>query len=239
MLAIGEAHAPRGATVPSAASRFTGALLPMLAGRASDLLVELMMPPEGCAPATAAVRREQEPATSRQAAYDQSEYVAMGERARTLGIVPDMLRPTCADLDAIQSSDAGGLSASLETIARLTLKQAMRLVDRDTASEADRGKTVVIYGGAIHNDLQPADGAERWTYAPALDEHAGGRLVALDLIVPEYIGDDAAWRALPWWHAYDRARLGRRTTLLHTGDRSFVLVFPEALADGGQPSPSR
>src|SRR5579871_4478309 len=44
VVAVGEAHAQRGATAPSAAKRFTDDLLPLLAGRASDLLVELMMP---------------------------------------------------------------------------------------------------------------------------------------------------------------------------------------------------
>src|SRR5207244_6846029 len=89
VLAIGEAHAPRGATAESAAKRFTRELLPLLAGRASDLLVELMMPPPGCADAAAEVRQKQAPATSQQAPSNQSEYVAMGEKARALGIVPD------------------------------------------------------------------------------------------------------------------------------------------------------
>ncbi|HEY5242663.1 MAG TPA: hypothetical protein VIJ22_14385, partial [Polyangiaceae bacterium] len=53
VVAIGEAHAPKGATATSAAKRFTDELLPLFAGRASDLLVELMMPPKGCADAAA------------------------------------------------------------------------------------------------------------------------------------------------------------------------------------------
>ena len=40
VIAIGEAHAPKGAVATSAAKRFTEDLLPLLAGRASDLLVE-------------------------------------------------------------------------------------------------------------------------------------------------------------------------------------------------------
>jgi hypothetical protein len=54
-----------------------------------------------------------------------------------------------------------------------------------------------------------------------------GRFVAVDLVVPEYIGDDEAWRAFAWWPHYDRARLGAKTTVFRTGERSFVLVFPE------------
>jgi len=229
VLGLGEAHAPKGATVPSAARRFTGDLLPVLAGRASDLLLELMMPPDGCLNAVAEVRREQEPVISRQAEANPDEYVLMGERARQLGIVPDMLRPTCGDMDAIEHADASDvIDLSLTTIARLSCAQAARLADRDALSDADRGKIVVVYGGALHNDLSPTPETARWCYAPQLDAHVGGRFAALDLVVPEFIGLDATWARLPWWPHYDKTRLGRKATLFRTAPRSFVLVFPAA-----------
>jgi hypothetical protein len=240
VLGIGEVHAPKGATVPSAAARFTGDLLPTLAGRASDLLLELMMPPSGCASAVAEVRRDQEPVTSRHAETAPDEYVVMGERARALGMVPDTLRPTCADMDAIEHAEgrdaaarAGEgsgsvIEASLATIARLSRAQAARLVDRDALSDADSGKIVVLYGGALHNDLSPSPEAARWSYAPELDAHVHGRFAAIDLVVPEFIGLDETWARLPWWPHYDRTRLGRKATLFRTGPQSFVLVFPVA-----------
>ena len=49
--------------------------------------------------------------------------------------------------------------------------------------------------------------------------------MAIDLVVPEFIVDDATWRTFPWVSRYDRARLGGKTTLFRTGPRSFVLVF--------------
>jgi hypothetical protein len=234
VIGIGEAHAPRGASVASAATRFERELLPLLQGHASDLLVELMMPPSGCADAAEAVRAEQRPVTSRQAPSDEGEYIALGERARALGIVPDMLRPTCADLAAIRDSADDAVGVSLEIIARLTAAQTKRLVDRNARSVEDRGKIVVVYGGALHNDLEPTPERARWAYAPEVDEYVSGAFVALDLIVPEFIGADDAWRALPWWSDYDRARLGAKTTMFGTGERSFVLVFPETPSlDGG------
>ena len=226
VLGIGEVHAPKGARVPSAAKRFAADLLPLLAGRASDLLVELMMPPSGCADAVVAVKHGQEPATSRQAETDQDEYVAMGGRARELGLVPDMLRPTCADLDAIQQAGDDLLDVSLTTIARLSGAQALRLVERDARSDADRGKLVVIYGGALHNDLSPPPGSAGWSYAPELDARLAGRYAAFDLVVPEFLGPGENPTALPWWPRYDRARLGQKATLFHTGPQSFAIVFP-------------
>ena len=233
VLGVGEAHAPKGATVPSAARRFTDDLLPAIAERTSDLIVELMMPPAGCADAVAQVRREEEPVTSRHAETDADEYVGLGSRARQLGVVPDMLRPTCADMDAIQhASQADVIDLSLTTIARLCGAQGARLADRDALSDADSGKMVVLYGGALHNDLEPPPESARWSYAPDLAAHVRGRFAAIDLVVPEFIGLDAIWARLPWWPHYDRGRLGRKATLFRTGAQSFVLVFP-----AGKPPP--
>jgi hypothetical protein len=240
VLAIGEVHAPKDASVPSAAARFTDDLLPALAGRASDLLLELMRPPSACLDAAAEVRRMEEPVTSRHAETAQDEYITMGERARALGIVPDLLRPTCADMEAMREASPGDfLDVSLSTIARLSRAQAARLIDRDALSDADRGKLVVLYGGALHNllapDLASADSGPRWSYARELQAQVHGRFVALDLVVPEFVSDDAAWRSLPWWPLYDRARrgarFGQKAVLLARGTTGAlradqVLVFP-------------
>jgi hypothetical protein len=227
VVAIGEAHAPAGATASSAAKRFTEEILPLLAGRASDLLVELMKPPEACVQATAEVREKQAPATSQQAPTNQNEYVAMGERARALGIVPDMLRPSCADMDRVRDAGDEAIEASLAMIARLSTVQAEKLLDRDARSDGDRDKAVVLYGGMLHNDLEPAADQRAWSYAPALDAKTGGKLVAVDLVVPEFIGDDATWTALPWVARYQRARtqLGGKTTVFRTAEKNYVVVF--------------
>src|SRR5258708_23913727 len=47
VLGGGEAHAPKGAAVPTAAVRFAAHILPAIAGRTSHLLAELMLPPRG------------------------------------------------------------------------------------------------------------------------------------------------------------------------------------------------
>jgi hypothetical protein len=230
VLAIGEAHAPHGATAPSSAKHFADELLPTVADRSSDLLVELMTPPKGCMDAAEEVRKKQAPATSRQAETNQNEYVAMGERARALGIVPDMLRPSCADMNAVRLAGDDAIGASLDMIARLTRAQAKRMVDRDARSDADAGKMIVLYGGMLHNDLSPAPEMVRYSYGPDLDAYVGGRFVAVDLVVPEFIGDDATWTSLPWRAHYDKERLGAKSTLYRIGEKSYVLVFPLARA---------
>jgi hypothetical protein len=246
-LGLGEAHAPKGAQVPSAARRFTQDLLPALAPRASDLVLELMFPPSGCADAAAAVHRAQAPVIAQEAPTNQNEYIAMGERARALGVVPDGLRPTCADMNAIATAGDDAVGVELETIARLAATQAKKLIARAAASAEDRGKMVVLYGGALHNTLAdatagalpfaaPADAggageSARWSYAPVVNDAVAGRFVAVDLIVPEFIGDDATWRALPWWPYYDARRLGSKTTLFRLGAKTFVLVFAKTAVE--------
>jgi hypothetical protein len=153
-------------------------------------------------------------------------FVAMGERARALGIVPDMLRPSCADLDRVSDAGDDAIEASLRMIAGLTVAQTTKLLDRDARSPADQDRAVVLYGGMLHNDLAPPPDRASWSYAPALDAKTDGKLVAVDLVVPEFITDDATWRALPWYAHYDRARLGAKATLFRVAERSFVLVFP-------------
>jgi hypothetical protein len=224
VVAIGEAHAQRGSSVPSSAKRFTDNLLPLLAVRASDLLVELMNPPSGCVAKAQAVKKQQAVVTSHQAESDQGEYVAMGERARTLGIVPDLLRPTCADLDAIHDAGDDAIIVSLSTIARLTRVKVEEMVDRDARTPADSGKLVITYGGAIHHDRKPPPERASYCFGPEVDAYVKGRYVEIDLYVPEFIEDTDVWRKLEWFPYYDRAKLGAKTTMFRS-ERRFVIVF--------------
>ena len=140
-----------------------------------------------------------------------------------------MLRPSCGDLNSVRDAGDDAIDASLRLIARLCGVQAGQLVDRDARSDADVGKAVLVYSGMLHNDLAPPPDRAAWSYAPALDARLGGRLVSIDLVVPEFIADDATWRSLPWVASYEsaRARLGSKVTLIETGERSYVLVFAE------------
>ena len=227
ILAVGEAHAQKGKEgTASAAKRFTDSLLPFCKGRASDLVLELMAPNDRCAKKTEAVRTKQREVTKHQAASNQSEYVLMGERARALGIVPDLLRPSCDDLAAIQKAGDGSVALTLETIARLTRDKAGQLVDRNAKTPADADKTVLTYGGILHNDLEPSKERAAWSFGPALAEHVKQRYIELDLFVPEFIEDTDIWRRLPWYSHYDKVKLGEKTTLFQVGENSYAIVFP-------------
>ncbi|MBK7581308.1 MAG: hypothetical protein IPI67_13970 [Myxococcales bacterium] len=225
VLGIGEAHAQKGTEdLPSTTKRFTEQLLPALKGKASFLAVELMMPNAKCQKETKQVRKQQKPVTEPQAETNQNEYLVLGKRAKELGIVPDLLRPSCEDLTRITQAGAGDIGVMLETIAKLTRDIAVGEVERN--KKAGKERVVVAYGGALHNDKLPRPGRETWSYGAELSKATGERYVELDLIVPEYIKDSEAWTALPWVKHYDRAKLGKKVVLFKPAAGSYVIVFP-------------
>ncbi|HEX4516907.1 MAG TPA: hypothetical protein VH054_25340 [Polyangiaceae bacterium] len=219
VLAIGEAHAQRGSTVASSTKRFTDELLPMLAGRASDLLVELMFPPRGCNKEVQAAHSVQAPVITQQAETNKSEYAVMGEAARKVGIVPDLLRPTCDDLAAVNDAGDDAIPRSLEMIARLTTQQAKKML-------ANRGaKMIVTYGGALHNDASPPPERASWSYGPALSKEVAGKYVELDVYVPDFITDDENWKKQPWYAEWQAHKSSGKALLVTLAPKSYVLVL--------------
>lgn len=221
VLGVGEAHAQRGAVVSSSTKRFTDMLLPLLAGRTSDLLVELMMPPKGCVKQAETMRSVQKPVVTQQAETNQNEYVAMGEAARKLGIVPDLLRPSCDDLAAINDAGDDAIDRSLETIARLTTAQATKMIE----ARGRGSKMVVTYGGALHNDAKPPPERAAWAYGPALSRAVGGRYVELDVYVPDFITGDDSWGKQPFFSAWEKNKSAHKALLFRVAPKSYVLIF--------------
>jgi hypothetical protein len=151
----------------------------------------------------------------------------MNEAARKVGVVPDALRPTCADLEAAAKAGEGGIAKMLETIARLAGDKGAELVAKNQKAAVD--KLVVLYGGALHNDAEPKPERAAWSFGPALTKATGGRYAELDVFVPESIQDTDAWKAMPWYPHYDRAAMGGATVLFKTGPASWVMIFPRTV----------
>ncbi|MBX3189825.1 MAG: hypothetical protein KF819_22560 [Labilithrix sp.] len=226
ILAIGEAHAQKGTeSIASATKRFTDAMVPLLEGRASDLLLEAWAPDPRCKREVKQVASAQAPVKQAQAESNPNEYVAMGTRAKAVGVQPHLLRPTCDDFADLADAGADVITASLALIKRLTQAQATQLHRRNES--AKNGKLVVTYGGAMHNDLAPSDKLRAYSFGPELSDATSGRYVELDLIVPEYVKKNETWEKLPWFAAW-QADTGPRDkpTLYTVGERSFVLLFP-------------
>ena len=228
ILAIGEAHAQKGTEgIASATKRFTESMVPLLESRASDLLVEAWAGDPKCQKEVKQVATAQKPVQQAQAQSNSNEYLTLGSRAKSLGVTPHLLRPTCDDYANLADAGADVITASLGLIKRLTQSDATQLWKRNEASK--NGKLVVTYGGAMHNDLAPSEALRAYSFGPELATATAGRYVELDLIVPEYVKQTEAWEKLPWFAAFQADKVARdKPTLYRLADNSFVLIFAKS-----------
>jgi hypothetical protein len=224
VLAIGEAHAqsdgvarpPRSTTL-----RFMDELLPRLAPRASDLVIELWLANGQCGQVEHKVQQQQAAVTAPQATSNQSEFVELGHRAKALSIQPQALVPTCEQYQVIAGAGPSDIEAMLTMLKSVTARDVEALHARRPPE-----RLIVAYGGAMHNDLTPRVGREDFSFGPELQKLTGDRYVELDLIAPEQIKDTEAWRGLPWYPHYSREKAGRDAVLLSWAPHAYALIFP-------------
>lgn len=226
VLAVGEAHALKSAPeVASATQRFRLQLLPLLKGKASDFLVELLVPRKDCKRTTAKVKRAQRVVTKRQRKSNQNEFLKLAQSAKTMGMVSHPLRPSCAAYAKVVRSGPDAIARLLTTIAELSALKLKELARRNRKAQ-DR-RMVVAYGGTLHNDLSPPKSRAAWSFGPQLQNETKGGYVAVDLIVPQFIKATPTWKALPWYAAYRRGRHPHKTWLFRLAKGDYVLIFPE------------
>ncbi|HEY6081261.1 MAG TPA: hypothetical protein VIW29_20745 [Polyangiaceae bacterium] len=226
VLAIGEAHAQQsGPQSRSTTRRFMEDLLPRLAPRASDLVIELWVASGSCGKVERQVAGQQQAVTAPQAATNQSEFLELGHHAKALSIQPQALIPTCEQYQAIAGAGPSDIEAMLTMLKSVTERDVAALVARRPPE-----RLIVAYGGAMHNDLAPRPGREDFAFGPELARLTGERYVELDLIVPEQIRDTEAWRGLPWYAQYSHKKAGSEAILLSWAPHAYALIFPQAEA---------
>jgi len=231
VLAVGEAHAQSdGPKTASSTRRFMDELLPHLAPRASDLVIELWLANGSCGKVERKVAEQQQAVTAPQAATNQNDFVELGHRAKALGITPHALVPTCEQYQKIAGAGAADIEEMLRMIKSVTEQDIEKLL---TQSAPDR--LVVAYGGAMHNDLLPREGRADFSFGPALAEATGGHYVELDLVLPEQIKDTDAWRSLPWYAHYSREKAGAEAYLYSWAPHAYALLFPKTPAEAETP----
>ncbi len=224
VLAVGETHAPADvAAVESSTKRFARDLLPIVAPSAKTLVLELWVADPQCNRAQVAqVQKGTQEVTQNQAKSNPSEFMVLGGEAKRLGVMPKILVPSCDEYAGIL--DAGG--RDIETMLRMIARLSEAEIKKGLAAHPDA--MVLAYGGAMHNDVAPAKGREDFSFGPSLSAATGDHYVELDLIVPEFVRDTEAWRALPWFASFDPKTHGKKAVLFETGPRAFVLVFPKS-----------
>jgi hypothetical protein len=84
---------------------------------------------------------------------------------------------------------------------------------------------VVLYGGALHNELEPSEDLADFSFAKALRAALGGRYRQVTLLVPEVVEADPTSRREVWFSCLAQYASPSRTLLIRRGEASF-LVFP-------------
>ena len=224
ILAVGEYHEVDGAPkVPSAIRRFTRELLPALKGRLTSVVVETWMLNGKCGAAekqaTAAVEK-----TTQRPKTTEDEVTTLLDRTYELGAKNHILMIDCDDYRSMVD-DAGSLDAeaSLLLVKRKVEAKALEVIERKEGGTAE--KVLLLYGGAVHNDLQPLPEWSAYAFGPALVQETGGNVVELDLLVPEYVEADEDLVKEPWFAGAMALAKAGNTVLINPHPEVYLLLF--------------
>jgi hypothetical protein len=215
VFAVGEYHETIG-TSPHrpALSRFAVDVLDQLVPYAHDLVVESWLD-LGCEDAAAAsVPTQLEQATGRQVA----DATALATALARGEVAAHGLSITCIEQSALV--DRGGQLDFLLLLEVVTGK----LLDATRAVLA-RGGGVIVYGGALHNDLYPEWPLDELSYAEPLARELGGHVVEIDLIAPEAVAAMRSVRGERWFPLLARSTPDH-AILWQRGPDSYVVILP-------------
>jgi hypothetical protein len=231
VVAFGEVHQDAaGAATRSALARFSEEIFPALAPRASHLIVETWVTTGTCGEAERHVTEDLARTTERPAATE-GEIVRLLRRAKDSGVVPRVLTVSCAEYAALAGGPRGSGPLDYGALLALTrrhLEGAIR--EALSAAPAPGRPLVLVYGGALHNDLYPARALASYAFGPAIFALLRGAYREVDLYVPEFVERLPAMRAEPWFAVWRRAARKGSVTLIPRSARSTILVFPRGVS---------
>jgi hypothetical protein len=202
--AIGEYHQTRAAIAKtSPLARFTHEIIKLLEPHAKQLVVETWLDAE-C------------DARPSRTDFEVAHMMATGIKD---GLVAHTLPITCIELDsAIDASGHMNFLLLLEMVTDKLAETTRALV------AADPDHAVIVYGGALHNDLYPRWPLDELSYAKPLADD-GIRVLEIDLVVPEVVAHMAMVRDEPWFPLLGRASPDR-VIVWDRGPGSYVVILP-------------
>jgi hypothetical protein len=217
VFAVGEYHMTnKTATKASPLAQFSREIIGLLAPHAHHLVVEAWLD-EGCR--RGEVTRQVAAATQR-APATATDLQALVVASRRLAFDTRGLPMTCIEYGAML--DPKGRVDFLRLLELVTdkLGEATR-----AALEADPDRAVIVYGGALHNDLYPNWPLGELSYAAPLAQELGGRVLEIDLVVPEVVAGMPLVRHEPWFPLLSRAAPDR-VMVWERGPSSYVVILP-------------
>ena len=109
----------------------------------------------------------------------------------------------------------------------------VQVVPQAEVSAAGR-PLVVVYGGALHNDLFPDPALAKYTFGRKVHAATRGAYREIDLYVPEMVDTTPALRDEPWFKAWQRAGAGCDDVVIERNPRSTIVIFRRGGAEPGR-----
>jgi hypothetical protein len=212
------------AGVRSSIARFTDEILPVIGPRASHLIVETWISTGQCGETEKKVTADVGRTTERPAETE-NEIVRLLRRAKAMGVAPHVLDVDCHEYQALMGE---GGAVDYDRLLTLTGQHLGRAIEQALALPrlAER-PLVLVYGGALHNDLAPNPALAKYSFGPAIDALTHGDYHEVDLFVPELVDTMPALRAERWYAAWRPARGKFGATLVRRQARSAVVLFED------------
>jgi hypothetical protein len=233
VLGIGEVHATTdGPAVPTTMSRFTSQILPVLAPRTTDLVLETWHLDPSCRKPAEHVATQVQADTKRpeETKDDLSELI---DASKKLGVQPHDLVIACDEYPKVLDGDGNVVYGSLLSLV------TGKLADYAERGFSTTGAALVIYGGAVHNDVSPSADLAAYSYGVPARAKGGDGYVELDLYVPELIRASPSLIEPAWAPLLD-ATGPDRVLLYERSPGSYVLLLettPGAPAAAGSAAP--
>jgi hypothetical protein len=226
VIAFGELHQTRAtAKVRSSLARFTDEILPVVAPHASHLIVETWITRGTCGEAEAHVTEEVARTTERPVETE-SEIMKLLRRAKALGVAPHVLDVGCDEYKVLAGQGGEAGAVDYDKLLTITNQHLQRAIGQGLLLPRVPGRPlVVVYGGALHNDLFPDPALAKYTFGRPVHAATRGAYREVDLYVPEMIDATPALKSEPWYRAWQRAGAGTSDVVIQRGPRSAIVIF--------------
>jgi hypothetical protein len=213
--AIGEYHQTRDAiAATSPLARFTQEIIGMLEPHAQHLVIESWLDANCWSD-----KRDPVAAVLNRPDGVKMDVMRLVSTTKRLHMQAHTLPMTCIEYDSVV--DFSGHVNFLLLLEMITDK----LADTTRKLLGDGRSSVIVYGGALHNDLYPRWPLESLSYARSLSDAMGGHVLELDLVVPEVVAPMEMIRTEPWFPLLGRAAPSR-VLVWQRGPGSYVLILP-------------
>lgn len=228
VIGFGEFH-QQNATVKirSALDRFRNDLLPLMGAATSDLIIETWVP-KGCGAVEKQVIREVEEVTERPKETE-NETVQLINSAKQLGVAPHILDVSCKQYQELFDTDGQmDFLSMLQLVGQMlgdTTQKAMAYRKENPQGNRQR---ILVYGGAIHNDLYPTETWESCAFGSRIQKLAK-TYIAIDLYVPEFIDNSDLVKNEPWYPIFEEHASPQMAVLIEKAPDSYIIIFKRGI----------